>query len=234
MPLLHGMTRVKKLSSCGSEFWLDIVVQLLLDILLCKCHTGCVSRFTNETGDWWTDAVAYKTDNFIKELKEQFPGAVPTLDTFDDPQVHRGFYGQYNALVVEGEGANNLTQALFDLNGGQDPLYISISGFSLGGALSELHAVWTALRWPEARITVATQGAPKVGNEDFVELFKALVGNVYRYQFNLDEVPAIPPLSGYRTTRNPIWITSEGGGPYHVLLSPRPEIGTSLTTWYDQ
>lgn len=181
-----------------------------------------------------TDAVAYKTDNYIKELKDQFPGAVPTLDLFDDPQVHRGFYGQYNALVVEGEGDKNITQVLFDLNGGQDPLYVSVSGFSLGGAVSELHAVWCALRWPRAHINVATQGAPKVGNEGFVQLFKATVGQVYRYQFNLDEVPAIPPLSGYRTTDNPIWITSEGGGPYYVLLSSRPKVDTSLTTWYDQ
>jgi len=64
-------------------------------------------------------------------------------------------------------------------------------------------------------------------------MYKSTVGMVWRYQFNLDEVPAIPPLGGYRTTRNPVWITSEAGGPFWVLLQDRPDMSTAVTTWYD-
>lgn len=73
-----------------------------------------------------------------------------------------------------------------------------LAGFSLGGALSELSAVWAAFKWPRAHILVATQGAPKVGNADYVTLFKATVGQAYRFQFNLDAVPYSPPLPGYK------------------------------------
>ena len=190
-------------------------------------------KFTNETRDWVTDAVAYKTDDFVGQLKEEFPFASPVTELIKDPQVHAGFYAQFESLAVTGTGATNMTQALYSLNGGQHPLFVAISGFSLGGALSELSAVWASYKWPYAHVYVATQGAPKVGNEDYVTLFRSTVGMVWRYVFNLDEVPATPPLAGYRTTRNPIWITSEGGGPYVVLMSPRPDTGTKVTTWYD-
>lgn len=148
-------------------------------------------------------------------------------------QVHAGFYKQFESLAIKGVGPNNLTEALYTLNGGQEPLFIAISGFSLGGALSELSAVWSSYKWPLSHVYVATQGAPKVGNEDYVTMFRATVGMVWRFVFNLDEVPAIPPLPGYRTTRSPIWITSAAGGPFSVLLQARPDVSTSLTTWYD-
>lgn len=190
-------------------------------------------KFTNETRDWVADALAYQTDNFYKYLLDTYPGAAAVTDTFGDPQVHAGFYNQFNALLTDGADGVNLTTALNTLNGGQTPLFVSISGFSLGGGLSEIAAVWASYHWPRAHILTTTQGAPLVGNEDFVNLFKSTAGAAWKYQFNLDEVPAIPPLPTYEITREPIWITSQAGGPYYVLLQRRPEMGISLTTWYD-
>jgi hypothetical protein len=109
---------------------------------------------------------------------------------------HKYLLLQFQSLAVSGTDHQNMTQALYALNGGQEPLYVAISGFSLGGAVTELTAVWAALKWPRAHIFVATQGAPKVGNEDYTWLYRAAVGAVQRFQFNLDEVPAIPPLAG--------------------------------------
>jgi len=191
-------------------------------------------KFTEGTRDWAANALAYKTDNFRFLLDEDFPAAAEITAASGDPQVHAGFFFQFQSLLVESsETKLNLTTALNQLNGGQTPLFVAISGFSLGGALSELAAVWASYKWPRAHILVATQGAPKVGNEDFVTLYKATAGVAWRFQFNVDEVPTIPPLPGYRTTREPIWITREGTGPFYVLLEPRPEMDFSYTTWYD-
>ncbi|KAL4538405.1 hypothetical protein Ndes2526B_g03291 [Nannochloris sp. 'desiccata'] len=132
-----------------------------------------------------------------------------------------------------GEGVQSLEAALYSVSGGEDPFFISISGFSLGGAVSEFSGVWAAHRWPRAHVFIATQGAPKTGNEEFATLFKASVGNVYRFVFNLDEVPAVPPLPGYVYTRQPIWITRQLNGNFSVLLNPRPDVSLSETTWYD-
>ena len=147
--------------------------------------------------------------------------------------MHAGFYKQFKALVDGSDVAQSLEQALTQLNGGQDPLFVSVSGFSLGGAVSEFGAIWAAHRWPRAHVFVTTQGAPKCGNDEFVTLLQSSVGNVYRFVYNLDEVPATPPLIGYRTTRQSIWITRQLNGPYSVLLNPRPDVDLKETTWYD-
>ena len=190
-------------------------------------------QFTNDTRDWIADAVAYQTDNFKKQLVETFPASEAITTASGDPQVHAGFYAQFNSLLEKGDNNLNLTTALNSLNKGQEPLFIAISGFSLGGGLSELAAVWASYKWPRAHILVATQGAPKVGNADFVTLYKSTAGASWRFVFNLDEVPSVPPLPGYRTTRQPLWITGAGGAPWQVLLQPRPEVSIGITTWYD-
>jgi len=87
---------------------------------------------------------AYKTDDFYYYLQDTFPGARNTTDLFNDPQVHGGFYNQFESLAINGEGENNLTAVLYNLSDGQKPLFIAISGFSLGGGISELNAVWAS------------------------------------------------------------------------------------------
>lgn len=72
-----------------------------------------------------------------------------------------------------------------------------------------------------------------VGNADYVAMYKSTVGMDYRYQFNLDQVPSLPPLPGYQQTRDPIWIVNQAGGPYQVLLQTRPDISLTISTWYD-
>lgn len=46
-------------------------------------------RFTNESRDWFADAVAYKTDDFVKQINADFPGASATTALFGDPQVRK-------------------------------------------------------------------------------------------------------------------------------------------------
>jgi len=188
-------------------------------------------RYTSQRIDWIQDALAFTTDDFLDNVRNDFPAAANTTQLFGDPKVHQGFYDQFNSLAVSGIGHNNLTQALYSLSNGQEPLYVTISGFSLGGALAELSAIWSAYKWPQAHVFVASQGAPKVGNADYVTMYRSVVGMAWRFVFDLDQVPSLPPLPGYETTRNPIWIASEGGGPFNVLLQARPNAGLGVTTW---
>lgn len=194
-------------------------------------------KYTNESRDWVADGLAYKINDFRKFLDREFPATEDINDQIGNIQGHAGFYKQFKSLVdgsdKDGETVESLEAALYNLSGGEDPLFISISGFSLGGAVSEFAGIWAAHRWPRAHVFIATQGAPRTGNKEFAMLFKASVGNVYRFVFNLDEVPAIPPLPGYVYTRQPIWITRQLNGNYSVLLNPRPEVSLSETTWYD-
>lgn len=190
-------------------------------------------QYTSGLRDWYTDIKAIPSDDFIGRIKQDFPLAITTTKAFGNVRVHSGFYDQFKSLAITGENAFNLTLALYNLSNGQIPEYIVCSGFSLGGALAELSAVWSSYKWPRARILVATQGAPKVGNSEYVDMYKGTVGMSYRYQFNLDQVPSLPPILDYTVTRAPIWIASENNSPWYVLLQYRPEISLSVSTWYD-
>lgn len=111
-------------------------------------------------------------------------------------------------------------------------LSVLFAGFSLGGGLTELGAVWAAYRFPRARVMAATQGAPKVGNADYSTMYRGTVGIVYRFVYNMDEVSSLPPLSSYVITRNQLWITrDQAGGAFEVLLSNRPNTRQGVTTW---
>lgn len=190
-------------------------------------------EYTSGLRDWYTDVKAIPSDDFIGQIRKDFPLSINTTNAFGNVRVHSGFYDQFKSLAITGENAVNLTLALYNLSNGQSPEYITCSGFSLGGALAELSAVWSSYKWPHARILVATQGAPKVGNSEYVDMYKGTVGMSYRYQFNLDQVPSLPPILDYTVTRAPIWIASEGNSPWYVLLQYRPEIPLSVSTWYD-
>jgi hypothetical protein len=84
-------------------------------------------------------------------------------------EVHSGFLKQFQSLAlnpVEGGGEScmdlvpntELLRAVCNLTQGAEPLRIVSSGFSLGGALSELAGVWASQMWPTADILVANQG----------------------------------------------------------------------------
>ncbi len=114
------------------------------------------------------------------------PQIVPNVE------VHSGFFKQFSSLAIEpvqpgatacvGDGVplSALLQAACNLTGGEEPLRVVSSGFSLGGALSELGGVWAAQVWPGASVMVANQGAPIVGDDNFGLLAQATVGRFYK------------------------------------------------------
>lgn len=82
----------------------------------------------------------------------------------------------------------------------------SKAGHSLGGALSELTAVWASTVWPNATVLNANTGAPRVGNEDWELQYRSVVGRGYRYVNHLDEVPTLPPLDAYVQVPEGLWL----------------------------
>lgn len=84
------------------------------------------------------------------------------------------------------------------------------------------------MQWPAATVLVTNQGGPKVGNENWVQLFQATVGRAYKYVWRLDEVPAIPPLAEYVPVPGTIWVLEDA-----ILLESRPPYPLGVTTWED-
>lgn len=72
--------------------------------------------------------------------------------------MHTGFLNQFESLAISpSSDQTDLLKSFQQLSGGAVPRRVTCSGFSLGGALSELCGVWAAILWPGADITVANQ-----------------------------------------------------------------------------
>ena len=70
----------------------------------------------------------------------------------------------------------------------------SLSGFSLGGALSTMMALAIKLEIPEADIQIYTFGCPRIGNRSFVHLFNTLIPNAHRVIKETDLITAYPSM----------------------------------------
>lgn len=98
-------------------------------------------------------------------------------------KIHRGFL---QALEEIWSGEGNLKEFLAELlaEDTQRPLWIT--GHSLGGALAAL----CFARIPQAK-GIYTFGAPRVGDSDFVDLFKDRCA--WRIENSQDPIPLVPP-----------------------------------------
>lgn len=203
-------------------------------------------KYTEESEDWLIDAQATQSEDFTTAIApfSQAPPGDRLSDVVPDVEVHSGFWRQFSSLAVTPveEGAKScllgvpmsaLLDAVCNLTGGTTPLRVVSSGFSLGAALSELGGVWAAQLWPGADVTVANQGGPIVGDENFVILAQATFGRAYKYVYRLDEVPSIPPLPDYHQSRSSIWIVEDADGNTNVMLQNRPNLEIWETNWND-
>ncbi|KAI3428211.1 hypothetical protein D9Q98_006591 [Chlorella vulgaris] len=198
-------------------------------------------KYTEERQDWLINAQVFQSEDFTT-LIQPFTQATEgdrLSELVPNVEVHSGFLKQFQSLAlnpVEGGGEScmdlvpntELLRAVCNLTQGAEPLRIVSSGFSLGGALSELAGVWASQMWPTADILVANQGAPIVGDENFVILAQATFGRAYKYVYRLDEVPSIPPLPDYMQTHSGIWIMNGS-----VILQDRPDLDIFETNWND-
>lgn len=88
------------------------------------------------------------------------------------------------------------------------PKKLTVTGHSLGGALATCCAIDMKLTYlSKYDIELYTFGAPRVGNEEFPELFNTALPKSYRFVNGLDIVPAVPRTwQGYRHVNHEIRI----------------------------
>ncbi|KAF8689785.1 Lipase (class 3), partial [Rhizoctonia solani] len=69
---------------------------------------------------------------------------------------------------------------------------VTLTGHSLGGAISLLDALYLSLNLPSAKLKVVTHGMPRVGNTEFATLVDSKITDIARIVNEKDIVPIIP------------------------------------------
>lgn len=130
----------------------------------------------------------------------------PYLKATETPQIHWGFYNQFNELkinldkIVESyvnEKENNLNEPAPN---------IIFSGHSLGGALATIASTYYGLKYPNTFITCITFGSPRVGDQKFANLFDNTVSNSIRVVNDNDPIPCIPTAWRFRHVKGCLWL----------------------------
>lgn len=88
-------------------------------------------------------------------------------------KVHQGFHEQYMALAAQLDIC--LCGKLQEKEDDCEKATIIFCGHSLGGAVSTIMAICTALKHPRHDVEMYSFGSPPVGNEDFAKLFQDTV-----------------------------------------------------------
>lgn len=144
-------------------------------------------------------------------------------------QTHLGFTEQFQEVTLQ---AANTSVNIFDIlaikMNGVPPEKVICTGHSLGAALASLCSVWASVQYPSADILSVTIGQPYTGNQGWVDLYRLTVGREYRIIHQLDIVPAIPPVKGYRHVGLGIW---ELNG--QVQVRDRPAMTLDGLNWND-
>lgn len=119
------------------------------------------------------------------------------LHKVDGPfgEVHRGFQNAF--LLVK----DDMYAAIDKFRNADNPQPVFVTGHSLGGALAVMATAY-CLTDDRPVDGLYTFGQPRVGNEDFVEGFKAALGSRhFRFVNNNDTVTRVPPrVFGYAHT----------------------------------
>lgn len=126
-------------------------------------------RGTSSTTDWMSNVMA--SQERFKYIKE-------------DTLTHRGFTNIYAS-------ARDGIISTLDKLSPDKTLYIT--GHSLGGALATLCAIDIAANTSHISPNLFTYGSPRVGDPNFVNVFKPYVRKSYRYANLFDIVTYAPP-----------------------------------------
>jgi hypothetical protein len=135
-----------------------------------------------------TDGVIdWMYDLFIKRRKKKSSSG-------KEIEIEAGFYDQ--AKIAESGIFEYISQE------GKGIKSIRISGHSLGGALSNIFALWITQKYPDLKIQLRTFGAPNTGNEAFnAELLRCVPDQIHYQNWIkgvVDPVTTNPPeWAGY-------------------------------------
>lgn len=78
-----------------------------------------------------------------------------------------------------------------------------------GGALATLAAVWASFEYPRADIRCVTLGSPRVGNAQFSDAAKYLIGSSYRLMHAWDPIPTVPPPQYLKHVKGRFWLRGD-------------------------
>ncbi|CEL58747.1 Lipase OS=Rhizopus oryzae PE=1 SV=1 [Rhizoctonia solani AG-1 IB] len=95
---------------------------------------------------------------------------------------------------------------------------VTLTGHSLGGAISLIDALYLSINLPSAKLKVVTHGMPRVGNSEFAALVDSKIADISRIVNEKDIVPIIPGrglgfqhVSGEKHIVSPgNWVTCSG------------------------
>jgi hypothetical protein len=137
--------------------------------------------------------------------------------TADGVKLHDGVVGQYGKLrasvheAVAGHmaGAAAVGGAVF---------HVSITGHSLGGALTTIAAADVRTTFPAVPVVAVTFGSPRVGNAAFAAHYKALVDKTWRVANRCTNCLASPPgrFDGGKPCQDKVSLLPPEGMAEHV------------------
>jgi hypothetical protein len=131
-----------------------------------------------------------------------------------------GFTDMYRSLKTELDQASpSITQALPKLQFPRPLTSLTICGHSLGAALAKLLALDIAVN-TNFTPTVYTYASPRVGDPQFVSMYKHAVPNTVRVANRLDLVPKLPLPPLYEHVLGLAELTSATLFPPKVLIKP--------------
>ncbi|XP_065178312.1 uncharacterized protein LOC135808986 [Sycon ciliatum] len=142
-------------------------------------------RGTNNLQNW------IQNIDFRRVVPDIFLGRsrVSPISRGDIGLVHMGFLDAYMSLRA------GVLAAVTQLRGQYPQAPINITGHSLGGAIAALCALDLEIESQDdfpVRITMTDFGAPRVGSEDWVEVYSSRVGRSLRVVHRVDLVPKLP------------------------------------------
>jgi Lipase (class 3) len=146
-------------------------------------------------------------------------GQVPCPFLAGAGHTEDGFTVLYESLRIGvAPDSPTLVSALAQLSYPRPVSSMTISGYSLGGALATLLALDVAANTRFSAPIVYTYASPRVGDSLFARTYDQVVQNSYRIANRLDIVPALPPPVNYEHVLNPYELN-----PIR-LLPPPPKV----------
>eukprot|EP01111_Echinosteliopsis_oligospora_P018076 TRINITY_DN80_c0_g1_i1.p1 TRINITY_DN80_c0_g1~~TRINITY_DN80_c0_g1_i1.p1 ORF type:complete len:306 (+),score=67.02 TRINITY_DN80_c0_g1_i1:59-976(+) len=114
--------------------------------------------------------------------------------------VHTGFLDAWDAVKTQTmEAINNVTATI-------NPKLWHFTGHSLGAAVAELAAVDLTIEMINIPIIMYNFGAPRVGNQAFVDYYEQTIATTYRATNQRDIVPHVPyEWMGFRHPDTEVW-----------------------------
>lgn len=145
--------------------------------------------------------------------------------------VHRGFGRIFRSLRIERDGESAaLVERLPELTAQGETVFL---GHSLGGALAVLAGVEAARLSPDGgpRLRVVTFGAPRVGDEGFADMARA-VGRIDRVCNLPDLVAGIPPSTSRFAYVHVGEVFRVSSFDWPELNNDMPERGAQIACWH--